>query len=529
MIIQLNKVRLIFFFSFLLGLIANNIQAQPVLHQLNQFFSQDVEHQAAAINNTWNAGVKPFVNGVNYNKQELDSLYFQCHNVKSYKNIWLRKLKQESLIHVDSPTFKLALDPLFYFEGGRDLKYSDSLYFTNTRGVLLRGSLGQNLAFESAFFENQAFFPDYLSRFIRENEVVPGQGRVKKYKQSGFDFAQSTGVFSYSPIRFLNIMAGSGKLFVGNGYRSLLLSDNAFSYPYLKINFHGSRWSYTAAWASFQIIKNGRFVFYKLSEPIYTKKAYTFQYVTIRPIKRIELGFFQGVMWQEQTQRNNNFDPNLLNPLIFSHAFQYGLYYRNNIILGANLNIKITSYINFYSQFVIDDWKNKKIGIQAGVKYFDVGGIKNLYLQAEYNKVNPYTYSYPYAFRSFTHYNQALAHPLGANFNEIVGLVNYRFKDFFVAAKLNLMTYGKDTLKYFAGNNIMQNYLLSEMQSNTMLRKALVQYTDLKLGYVVNKASNLNIAAGALLRNQSGALGGLQTHYFYLSIGTTITNKYYDF
>jgi hypothetical protein len=512
--------------SFLSG---STLIAQPIIYQHNQFFAQDLERQAASLNNSYNASIKPFVNEVNYNKAELDSIYTQRHSVKSYTKVLSRKLKQESLLLVDSQRFKLSLDPLFYFEGGQDNKYSDSLYYTNTRGVLLRGSIGKDFAFESTFLENQAVMVDYVSNFVRAWEVVPGQGRVKKFKDNGYDFANASGVITYSPYKFLNLMAGSGKLFVGNGYRSLLLSDNAFNYPYFKLNFHGKKWSYTATWASMQVIKNGRFTFNPLSEPIFTKKAYTFQYVSYRPIKRVDVGFFQGVMWKAQQPGNNDFDYHILNPVIFSHAAQYNLANSNNVMLGSNINIKITSSINLYGQLMIDDLTDNKMGIQAGAKYFDVAGIKNLYLQAEFNTVEAYSYSLPTAFQSFSHYNQALAHPMGANFTEIVGLINYRYKDFFTAVKLNFIDYGKDKFGYYAGNTVIRDYLLSDIQANTMQVKANTQIIDFKLGYLVNRASNLNIAIGAMFRNHKSDFNPLQTNYFYVSIGTSITNKYYDF
>jgi len=503
--------------------------AQPIIYQHNQFFAQDVERQAAAIENSYNASIKPFVNGINYDKSALDSVYYKRHTVKQYSNIWSRKLKQESLLLVDSNNFKLSLDPLFYFEGGQDSKYSDSLYYTNTRGVLIRGSIGSDFAFESTFLENQAVMVDYVSDFVRSWEVVPGQGRVKKFKDNGYDFANASGVITYSPFKYLNLMAGSGKLFVGNGYRSLLLSDNTFNYPYFKINFHSKKFSYTAAWASMQVIKNGRFTFNKLSEPIFTKKAYTFQYLSYRPIKRVEIGFFQAVMWKAQRPGNTDFDFNVLNPVIFAHAAQYNLYDINNVMLGANLNIKVTSSINVYGQLMIDDLNNNKIGLQAGAKYFDVAGIKNLYVQGEFNQVNAYSYSLPSAYQSFSHYNQALAHPMGANFTELVGLINYRFKDFFVSAKLNLIDYGQDKFGYYAGNSVIRDYLKTDMQANTMQNKAKTQLRDFKLGYLVNRASNLNIALGAMLREHNSELNPLQTNYIYISIGTAISNKYYDF
>jgi hypothetical protein len=110
-----------------------------------------------------------------------------------------------------------------------------------------------------------------------------------------------------------------------------------------------------------------------------------------------------------------------------------------------------------------------------------------------------------------------------------VGLINYRFKDFFVSAQLNLIDYGQDKFGYYAGNSVIRDYLKTDMQANTMQNKAKTQLIDLKLGYLVNRASNLNIALGAMLREHNSELNPLQTNYIYISIGTAISNKYYDF
>jgi len=54
----------------------------------------------------------------------------------------------------------------------------------------------------------------------------------------------------------------------------------------------------------------------------------------------------------------------------------------------------------------------------------------------EYNSVRPYTYSHRYVSENdevvigaYSHYNQELAHPLGANFREILTVWNYRINE----------------------------------------------------------------------------------------------------
>ena len=395
--------------------------------------------------------------------------------------------------------------------------------------MLIRGSIGSDFAFESTFLENQAEFVDYLNSYVKEWEVVPGQGRVKRFKTYGYDYANATGVLSYSPSKHFNIMAGSGKLFVGNGYRSLLLSDNAFNYPYAKVNYHNKKFSYTAAWASMQVIKNGRYVFNILSEPIFRKKAFTFQYLSYKPIQRLEIGLYQAVMWKAQGPNNRQFDYNILNPLIFSHTVQYNMSDNNNVMLGANINFKVTNDILVYAQFMADDIAKKETGLQGGLKYFNVAGVRNLYAQVEYNKVSAYSYSYPKAFQSFSHYNQPIASQLGANYSELVAITNYRWRDFFVSAKLNFIQFGKDSTRMYAGNTVIMDYLNTNRIDNTMQLKTTTQFIDLKMGYVVNRASNLCVSVGAMLRNSSNVKETVQTNYVYFSVGTAITNKYYDF
>ena len=47
-------------------------------------------------------------------------------------------------------------------------------------------------------------------------------------------------------------------------------------------------------------------------------------------------------------------------------------------------------------------------------------------MQIESNRVRPYTYSHYDSATNYTHYNQFLAHPLGANFQEFIGIAKYQ-------------------------------------------------------------------------------------------------------
>ncbi len=63
---------------------------------------------------------------------------------------------------------------------------------------------------------------------------------------------------------------------------------------------------------------------------------------------------------------------------------------------------------------------------RVGAKYIDAFGIKNLDLQLEHNRVRPFTYSHFDSVANYTHYNQPMAHPLMANFKEVVAIARYQ-------------------------------------------------------------------------------------------------------
>ena len=56
----------------------------------------------------------------------------------------------------------------------------------------------------------------------------------------------------------------------------------------------------------------------------------------------------------------------------------------------------------------------------------DAFGIKNLDLQLEANYVRPFTGQHFDTLSNYTHYNQPLNHPLGANFKEYIAIAKYQ-------------------------------------------------------------------------------------------------------
>jgi hypothetical protein len=135
-------------------------------------------------------------------------------------------------------------------------------------------------------------------------------------------------------------------------------------------------------------------------------------------------------------------------------------------VAGLDFKANVAKRFQFYGQFLLDEfklseikagngWWGNKFGLQAGAKYIDAFGIKNLDLQLEHNRVRPFTYSHFDSVSNYTHYNQPLAHPLMANFQEVIGIARYQpAPKWLIEAKAIFYQQGRDSSAESFGSNI---------------------------------------------------------------------------
>ena len=103
-------------------------------------------------------------------------------------------------------------------------------------------------------------------------------------------------------------------------------------------------------------------------------------------------------------------------------------------------------------------------------KYVDAFGLANLDLQGEMNIIRPYTYSHHSNFGSYTSYRQPLAHPLGANLREFVGIIRYQpLPRLNLTSKLIFTDIGRDTQDTNWGSNVLKpNQTRQQEYDNTI-------------------------------------------------------------
>ena len=463
---------------------------------------------------------------------------------------WSRKLWDEHLVQVQGKDFWFTIDPVFDLQLGKDTDADYSTY-NNTRGFFVQGGLGKKFNFSTSVYESQGRFAEYYNQYAyslrteSDPAIVPGRGVAKDFKDRGFDYPVAEGYLSYAPADFVNIQFGHGKNFIGDGYRSLLQSDVASPYPYIKLNTKFWKIKYTNTWMSLRDVRAE-----VTEDGAFRTKYIANHYLSWNVSKRFNLGLFESVMWTNNNDRG--FDLNYLNPIIFYRAIEFETGQdAGNAILGASAKYKWNNKINLYGQFILDEfslndikggnksWKNK-FGYQLGVKYFDAFEVDNLFLQMEYNRVRPYTYSHNTVVLNYGHNNQPMAHLWGANFSELILIGRYDYRRWFADAKFIFgkrgLDFNSDEDSFSYGGDIYRNY--NERPFDTGVKvgqgnKTTTFYAELQAGYVINPMSHLKLFTNLSFRNfnpeaETASAFKTNTTWFTFGVRTDLFNWYID-
>jgi hypothetical protein len=422
---------------------------------------------------------KSEVNYYHCNFPPYDFGYPKTKKPKKFIKWMYRTFFYDNLIVIDTGNFYLTIDPLINVEMGKDREDNSGRTLSkNTRGAIVRGNIGDKFSFETSFYENQMVLPQYLDAYANTTKVIPGQGRWKTFESNqGFDFASASANLSFAPNKHFNFQLGTGKNFVGNGYRSLLLSDASFNYPFWKIiTTFGKKdqFQYTKLNAALSSVS--RRDAGSTGEALFQRKTMSTHYFSWLVNKWLNVGLFEATLWQtEDNQGTKPIQWQQFNPILGINSLTTGFNAVNHSVVGTNLKIKLPFQAVLYQQFLYDG--RDKYGVQIGAKYF---GIENLTLQAEYNSVASETYTANVPLQAYSNYNEALAHPSGNNFNEIIGIINYKYKRVFTQIKMNQLTYN------------------SEEQFPSGLIQHKITNFQAHLGFLINPKNNLSILEGSI-------------------------------
>ena len=377
-----------------------------------------------------------------------------------------------NMLEVDKKGFYLALNPSLQFQQGRESNSTEDP-FLYSYGASGRGLIGKHLAFQFLVTGNQENGPLPFRSFVEQHKAIPGAGFYDSAGNGkGYRYTDARGSISTRVTKYINIQLGYDQQFIGNGYRSLMLSNFSGSHLFLKLNTRIWKLNYTNLFMQLSPTASSSL------NGLYNKKYASMHHLGINATKWLNIGFFESIIFG----RDDHFDYSYLQPVIFLRSIEQQNGSPDNANVGIDLKANIGRRAQLYGQLMLDEflkdealsgdryWWGNKQGYQLGGKYVDLFGIRNLDLQAEFNQVRPFMYQFRDTTGSYAHYSQPLAHPMGGNLREYVGILRYQpLSRLYIMARVNLWKQGLDSAGYNFGANPNELYT-SVSQGGTRLR-----------------------------------------------------------
>jgi len=506
-----------FFFLLLLAITAIRLQSQSVFLPSNSSDHQLIERfqvKSGRLSSQIHSSLRPFERKASVSfLEEIDTTLNRLtavdrHLINSFLNSnpeWAASPSDSSrrpilkrfyaypndLFRYHSDQFFLSVNPVLELSAEIE-RGVDSPHFLNTRGVEVRGLINQRVGFYTFLTTTQGRFPDFVMRQQNAHSgAFPGEGWTKGFGDGGVDFFTARGYIAFNATENIGFQFGQDRNFAGHGIRSLLLSDYANNYLFLKINTRYRWFHYQNLFA--HLID---FPLRTFGGNRYDPKYAVAHQVAFRISPRLQIGFFESVVFGvSDTLNARGFEWYYLNPVIFYRALEHKVGDPDRVTVGMNWEWMVTPGLGVYGQFVADEFyiadiradidsmlvrlglrrerkfqtfasMRNQFGLQVGLKLSDPFGIQNLDLQGEINLIRPYLYQHydllgngrrPSA--SHSHYSQPLAHPLGANLAEWLIKGSYRpMKNLEFAFTVLSYTQGTDVGGVNYGGNVMRDY-----------------------------------------------------------------------
>lgn len=346
---------------------------------------------------------------------------------------------RRDLLHAHTWDHKHSIyaNPVFY--GGLGIERapdgSTNTLLQNTRGFQLYGTLFKKIGYYTEFTDNQAQFPGFIDNRIENGQkVIWGEGFYKDFDETGYDYLAAKGYITYSPNKVFRLKFGRDQNFWGHGVNSLFLSDHSVDALQLQYTVRFWKMEYTTLIA--------QYLDYLPNKPdiygTFPRKWGVFHQLLFRPSRQVSIGLFESTIYANRVPNaTRGLELQYLNPLILFRTIEQAIGSPDNTLIGLNWKANLLRRFQWYGQLLLDDFNfsqsregrgyfGNRFAVQTGVKWIDVFGVPMLDAQVEFNLVRPYVYAHFNPTSNYANYDQALAHPQGANFHEVLGVLRYR-------------------------------------------------------------------------------------------------------
>ncbi len=492
---------------------------------INSFFKDRLLDNSDSNQYRGNGFLPVFESEYDLNKVIRDSSkqFYTLTNILFKKHLF--ELKGENYFLTISPVADLTLGKDRTDTTGRRL-------FQNTRGIFIEGDLLKSFSFSTAVYENQARFSSYETAYYSsigelypnqsagtysmQNAVIPGAARTKPFKIDGFDYAYAVGNIIYRPHRSIILSAGNNAHFIGDGYRSLLLSDNSVPAPFVRAVVKLSKkWEFN--YLRIRLFNLIRRPVSSSVESYYESKSFSANYISYRPNNKFSISLFEGVIWS----RGDSITSKRVHPLYYSPIPGTALAMLSkaemNYLLGINFNYTPLLGHRIYGQVAATNCELSKLGFQIGYRRYSLFGQKNLQLQVEYNHVPKGMYQTGNMRMNYSYYNLPMAAVKGSGFEEIVVRLNHEWNRCYIDEKL----------VYYSLNKHIPNSLLPITTNNSSI-SGNIALNQIELGYRFNRKMNLTVYGNWQVRSEKTSDDKLN-NLLFVGFRTGILNHYNDF
>jgi len=339
----------------------------------------------------------------------------------------------------------LSLHVLGSLQGG--INQHDSIMGFGFAGVMLNWCPTHRISANLGYVMAGGKWPGYFSSMTSQG-FLPGMGYAVNDRDGVVHSHIPFGSVMMKGKRFFSAECGIGKQFWGDGYRSMILSDNAAPRAFLRFDTEFWKVHYTNLWLRLDDISLMQ------RWPQRRHKYAALHSLSFQATKRLNFAFYEMVIWQDRdSMSRRNMDLNYLNPVIFYRPVEYSVGSPDNVLLAFSFRYNAGKHVMIYGQFLLDEfnlaifrtmqkWWGNKIGGQLGLSLHNV--IPNVSWRSELNIARPFTYAHGSPVQAWTHLNQPMAHPLGANFAELVNQIIWKRNSWSISALTNIAFYGRD-------------------------------------------------------------------------------------
>jgi len=442
--------------------------------------------------------------------------------------------RQPDMVHVNKRDFFMVINPVLSAQAIYEKDNKRNTLFSSSQGAEIRTRIADRVGAYVSFTNNYEEPVGYFADYTGQHRAVPNTGPYKR-AGNGYQYLQVRGYADVALVKdHINLTVGYDKHFIGDGYRSLFISDFSAPVPFVRIN--------TKIW---RLNYQNLFMVLEPQNPANpalragASKYVSAHYLTANITRWLNIGFFESVTFA----RDGHFEFGYMNPIIFYRAVERGLGSPDKVALGFNAKAIVLHSAQLYGQFLVNEFKaseffrnrgymHNKWGVQAGAKYFNAFTVSNLDLQAELNMVRPYTYQH-YTDANYTNYNQPFAHPLGAGFRELIVSARYQpIPRLTIDARVMYYRQGIDTGNLNYGSDIFKSYRKgSSRYGVSMINGVPVNCLSGNLNLAYELKPSLFVELGGSYRDyqyDNDIMPGTRTTYFYGGLRLNIARRDYN-